>query len=139
MKVFVYGTLKSGYGNNRLLTTSTLIGPAIVENVKLHHAGFPVARESKGDVSLGELWDIGDDKRVLSNLDSLEGEGRMYNRKEFVVKTLDGISHPASMYIGHPDFWGYADGEHSSIDGRWSSRLIPPCPKNEDGQYVWGR
>ena len=103
MKVFVYGTLMSGHGNNRLLRNSEFIGEHIVKDHKLYFAwgqgGFPVARQSTGDSVKGELWDIKEDKEVLRNLDALEGEGRMYNRVEVEPDTF--------MYIGHPDAWHY--------------------------------
>ena len=42
MKLFVYGTLKRGYGNNRLLREATFIGPAISKSAmyRMYSTGF---------------------------------------------------------------------------------------------------
>jgi gamma-glutamylcyclotransferase (GGCT)/AIG2-like uncharacterized protein YtfP len=41
MFVFVYGTLKKGYGNHRLLENSKFIGNAKVRFEKISSCGFP--------------------------------------------------------------------------------------------------
>lgn len=116
MKVIVYGTLKAGYGNNRLLSNSTFVSIYTVANYRLYDAGFPVAVPSEGESIRGELYDIGDDERVLASLDRLEGEGMMYNRVEVEPDTY--------MYVGHPDFWDF-------------TRLHLCNTIGDD--YVWGR
>lgn len=117
MKIVVYGTLKNGYGNNVLLRASKFIEPIVIEGYILKNCGFPVAFPSSGDKISGELWDIGDDRGVLANLDRLEAEGRMYNRVEVLPDTF--------MYVGHPEFWDEGN--------------LPFCPKKQDGSYEWSR
>jgi gamma-glutamylcyclotransferase (GGCT)/AIG2-like uncharacterized protein YtfP len=128
LKVFVYGTLKEGYGNNRRLQGCEKVGDFIVQNYMLYDCGFPVAWPSEGAVVTGELWDIGDtvsSQQVLRSLDSLEAEGFMYNRTDIVAVSPDGISEPAQMYVGNPKNWNLSS--------------LTVCPKNEEGAYVWSR
>ena len=61
--VFVYGTLKSGYGNNHILKTSRLLGAAeTIGKLRMFDAGFPVVRprtEKPGDWNatvMGEVY-----------------------------------------------------------------------------------
>ena len=88
--VFVYGTLKSGYGNNDLLSTSELVGPRVTKDkFVLLKSGCPflvpeiVCPPDFQDTArhvLGELWRIPEDG-TLEDLDRLEGEGTMYHRR----------------------------------------------------------
>lgn len=111
MKVFVYGTLKEGHGNNRILVEgrAQLVCGDMVRGYKLYNSGFPVACEDDDSWITGEVWDIGDPvlfgfaRQTLSRLDMLEGEGRMYHRVQ--VTTVGG--HEVHMYEGHDDFWSF--------------------------------
>jgi len=89
MKVFVYGTLKSGGRLNGALSSSKLLGDALtVENYKLTNCGFPFMiddGERKHPVK-GELWEI--DEITRNRLDGIEGEGHLYHRKVIPVKNL---------------------------------------------------
>lgn len=132
MFVVVYGTLKRGYGNNRLLQTSNFVSECIVPGYLLRNAGFPVAFPSPDDALKGELWDIGDDLSTLSNLDRLESNGRMYNRTPVEAISLtetepfaEGVN--AHMYVGVHEFWNRLEDEQ-----------LPLCPV-VDGYYRWSR
>lgn len=98
MKVFVYGTLKSGYGNNRLLQGAEYLGEDIVNGYKMFYSygtgSFPVITEADGKIK-GEVYKI-DPNRHLRDLDALEGEGRMYHRK--TADTNGG--HEVHLYVG---------------------------------------
>jgi gamma-glutamylcyclotransferase (GGCT)/AIG2-like uncharacterized protein YtfP len=128
MRVTVYGTLKTGYSNNRLLAEATKIADVTVDGFKLWNAGFPVAQRSPGESIIGELWDIGDRQDILQRLDRLESEGSMYNREDVVVRFPDGTEEAANMYVGHPSYWNFGE-----------SRYITPCPKTDEGHYLWAR
>ncbi len=90
-RVFVYGTLKSGYGNNTLLSTSRLIGKAVTKkHYVLGNVGFPFAFPADvvpaGNQRLlhpvaGEVWEI-DTPGTLLDLDNLEGHPTWYKRRE---------------------------------------------------------
>jgi gamma-glutamylcyclotransferase (GGCT)/AIG2-like uncharacterized protein YtfP len=137
MLVFVYGTLKRGYGNNRILQhgQAVFLSEGVVRGFRIFGVGFPIAQIHDESSVLGELWDIGyDDEprmaRTLANLDSLEGyrendpDHSMYIRKEVLVETDEGTKE-ASMYVGNVPFW-------DRREYNW-------CPKNEDGHHVWSR
>lgn len=103
--VFVYGTLKQGYGNNRLLSSSEYLGTFETEELfLLGDVGFPYAftREVfKKDAEvtdyfkpvLGEVYQVTDPK-VMEHLDLLEGYGEgddfnHYERRRAPIKELD--------------------------------------------------
>jgi gamma-glutamylcyclotransferase (GGCT)/AIG2-like uncharacterized protein YtfP len=84
--VFVYGTLKSGHSNNRLLSTATLIGEGVTEGLfTLVNSGYPLAVPPHGQTTSiimpvrGEVWQI-DSPNTLRRLDILEGHPRNYYR-----------------------------------------------------------
>lgn len=114
MRVIVYGTLMSGYGNNRLLETATFVDTVVVQGYKLFYSGFPVATPSADDSIHAEIWEIEDDG-TLARLDRLESEGNMYDRVEIFEDT--------HMYVGCQPFWDFSNMEE--------------CPK-VDGIYKWG-
>lgn len=77
--VFVYGTLKSSHGNNRLLGDSRLMGEAVTEKeFLLTTIGFPymIPKDSiqgyETHPVLGEVYEV-DDPDVMKSLDRLEG------------------------------------------------------------------
>lgn len=98
-KVFVYGTLLSGEGNNHLLQNadSKLIGEAKVQGFMLYNLGAYPAAVPTNDINkklVGEVWEISVD--VLNNLDWLEGYPSFYDR------TLVGTVHgEAWIYYKH--------------------------------------
>ena len=123
MLVAVYGTLKRGYGNHRLLEGATFVEEDIVTGYDLTFSygvgSFPVAMEGSGDV-LVEVFDIGDDDVILSRLDALEGVPHMYTREEVVTNDARKVN----MYVGNPDCFS-----HEMI----------PVPLNSDGIFEWRR
>jgi len=87
--VFVYGSLKEGMWNNRLLYDSELIGAYVTyDKFLLGDVGVPYAFpecvlpsevKHKAKPILGEVWRM-DDFITFSLLDSLEGHPRHYYR-----------------------------------------------------------
>jgi gamma-glutamylcyclotransferase (GGCT)/AIG2-like uncharacterized protein YtfP len=112
-RVFVYGTLKRGIHNHRLLEKSQFIGEAFtVEKFRMYNVGFPVLRPADDGKSVfGEVYDVDDD--TLANLDRLEGEGHMYDRKTVTVYLTSGppgytggvFDGGVHCYIGNPEYW----------------------------------
>lgn len=103
MKVFVYGTLKRGYGNNRNLSSSTFISEGRTkDNYALYHCGFPKAVPedwAKGDECLpvmGEIWEVGGDD--LQRMDRLEGHPEWYVRHERTIILPNGEEEQAWIY-----------------------------------------
>lgn len=91
--VFVYGTLKRGHGNHRLLESSEFIGEAITEKPHpMYVSGLPYLMEhpNEGDAGkhvIGEMYEV--NPIVLRNLDRLEGHPRLYERKLIEVRGID--------------------------------------------------
>lgn len=87
--IYVYGTLKRGYGNNRLLTSSTFLREArLAPKYKLYDVGwFPglIEAPDNGVAVTGELWEV--DDATLRRLDALEGVPFLYDR---VFLDVDG-------------------------------------------------
>ena len=85
--VFVYGTLKSGFGNNPLMGNSRLIGEGLTEGeYQLFDLGCPIAVPSAMSPTSatimpirGEVWSVSDPE-VFRRLDILEGHPRSYYR-----------------------------------------------------------
>lgn len=93
--VFVYGTLRKGHGNNRLLPEDTFIGTATTEDgyVMTAYSGFPAVYfptyedGDEGTIITGELYEV--DDATLERLDGLEGHPRWYRREQVNVM-VDG-------------------------------------------------
>ena len=90
--VFVYGTLKRGERNHRLLAAAEFVGPAFTEpRFRLIDCGpYPAMIEHCDEplVVAGEVFRI--DDAILVELDRLEDEGRLYRRKVVEVSLIDG-------------------------------------------------
>ena len=74
--LFAYGTLMTGYGNNRLLDGAQSLGRAHTRenSFKMYHAGVPfVGRVEEAGVSVaGEVFAVSD-AAMLERIDKLEG------------------------------------------------------------------
>lgn len=135
MYVFVYGTLKQGYGNHGVLGNSKFIGKAFTESPDylLYDGGFPwaVYEEDKGIGRIvGEVYEI-DDEITLHNLDRLEGVPYMYQHHTtnvIMIKenpltsdlNLDGNILTVNMYVA-------SKSSRERLDDR---RLIFPSGEN---------
>jgi gamma-glutamylcyclotransferase (GGCT)/AIG2-like uncharacterized protein YtfP len=98
---FVYGTLKLGYGNNRVLgNSSKFIGKGVTTNrYKVYNIGFPLACYSKkGKPMLGEIFEV-TESSVVEALDRLEGQGRFYTRVKRLVKNIDFFDQELLAWI----------------------------------------
>jgi gamma-glutamylaminecyclotransferase len=80
-RVFVYGTLKSGFSNHYLLEGCEFFGcAATVPTYKMIENGFPVIMpDPEGKPLAGEIYTV--DNETLARLDQLEREGSSYDRK----------------------------------------------------------
>ncbi len=102
MKIFVYGTLQRGYGNNRLLTDATFIGSATTEkSYVLFQCGFPKAVPfTKNNTKLlpvkGEVFEV--DKATLHCCDQLEGHPNWYVRTPITVLMDNGETEQVEIY-----------------------------------------
>lgn len=89
--VAVYGTLKQGHGNHRILgKDATYIGSYWLQGYDMYHlGGYPGIVRGSGSV-LVELYHSAN----LESLDYLEANGRMYQRE---LVDVDG--HEAWVYV----------------------------------------
>lgn len=132
MKVFVYGTLKRGYGNNRLLERAVFMTEAMtVDKFDMINSGFPVLVPSEHGLPVkGEVYDIGTDQVILDALDRLEGEGVMYDRRNIRVSWPDDEQATVGVYIGNPKYWGRKIGGTNPLTDQSYVR---------DGYLEWSR
>lgn len=114
-KIFVYGTLKKGYHNHRLL--EGLKGePAKAPGINLHRGfHFPYACKGPG-TAIGELYEVSEE--VLASIDKLEGHPYFYERVKTKVYDANFKSHDAWIYL-------YSKGmEYPRIEsGEWNNEL----------------
>lgn len=100
--VFVYGSLKQGFGNHKhFLENQRFLGRAVThENgYKMFSlGGFPGVIRAKNVLHVvGELYEV--DSKCLAALDRLESNGRMYQRVETqIITEFDNLS-TAWMYL----------------------------------------
>lgn len=87
MRVFVYGTLKRGYGNHKLLAHCKKYQEedGVIEGFDLYASGIPFAKHGEGNLHV-EIYLV--DFNVMRRLDELEGHPSMYKRE--LVVTKDG-------------------------------------------------
>jgi gamma-glutamylcyclotransferase (GGCT)/AIG2-like uncharacterized protein YtfP len=111
-RVFVYGTLKSGFRNHYLLKGCEFIGAAAtVPTYKMIENSFPVIMpDPAGKPLAGEIYTVDDE--TLARLDQLEREGSSYDRKLIdVTLPLTGSERllaKAFIYVGREDRFGNA-------------------------------
>jgi len=79
--LFVYGTLKRGFGNNYILRNSKFLGSAITEEkFIIYDCGFPCAYpDYNGKRIKGEIYQLTDEDFIFT--DRLESNGSLYNRE----------------------------------------------------------
>lgn len=80
--VAVYGTLKEGFGNHRLLKNTEKLGEFKTNPIftMLHLGGFPAIIEDGSTEIFCEIYNVTEND-VLKSLDRLEGYPNFYNRK----------------------------------------------------------
>lgn len=112
IRILVYGTLKDGHGNHRLIKNSggrfirydSITGPFQMCNM----TGFPgVYRNQEGDLGnlqtiKGELWAL--EPEGLATLDLLEGHPNFYRREKYWTNGNNGDAKKAWVYILNPNW-----------------------------------
>jgi gamma-glutamylcyclotransferase (GGCT)/AIG2-like uncharacterized protein YtfP len=84
-KLFVYGSLKKGFGNHRLLETSEFLGEETLPKEQGFHmislGSFPaiVPNSIQATPIYGEVYEI--NEPVFIRIDRLEGYPTFYNRR----------------------------------------------------------
>ncbi len=85
-RLFVYGTLRAGEPNHRLLEGAEHVGPAWTEpRFRMVDLGAYPAIVADGATSIeGELYDV--DDSLLAQLDRFEGHPRFYARSPVAIE-----------------------------------------------------
>lgn len=133
IQIFVYGTLKSGLYNNRLLMQggATSLGPAHLESgdfVLVTGHSFPYAVPFKPEFK-ERLWDVGiqttivgelfkADEAILTRLDRLEGYPHHYNRAEVRVRSALFCENIQTALMYHRNE-SLKNGEIVCAHGEW--------------------
>lgn len=125
-KVFVYGSLKRGRGNHRLLQGAQFLGPAQTDEdtFRMYDLGaYPgiVHEHGPNHPVKGEVYLVDDD--TLKDLDRLEGYPGFYNRKTITVygqefANGDELGHTEALvyFLDNMKFWG---GPRVVESGEW--------------------
>jgi gamma-glutamylaminecyclotransferase len=102
-KLFVYGSLKRGFGNHELLKNSKFLGAYDTSDANYQmfsFGGFPgviaLDEQDRHHYILGELYEV--DDATLARVDMLEGNGHFYTRKIIELSETDDIVE-AWMYL----------------------------------------
>ena len=125
--LFVYGSLKRGFGNHSLLEDSLFICNALTIDplVLLDLGSFPavILEEGESQVS-GEVYAVTDN--VFSNIEHLEGYPSFYNRTDLPILMNPGtdaeIVEKIPVYHLNRDS-GYGDRSHVVSDGIWKEKV----------------
>lgn len=135
--VFVYGSLKEGHWNNRVLGASKKIGEAITKaKFLLTDCGFPYmipeqalrgSERAPTAPVLGEVWEVTSDS-VMEALDALEGVGYgHYQHHTVEVYGLDGTKYEALAYVP------------CDVDEAAALQICKTVDLNDAEVYVWNR
>ena len=115
-RVFVYGTLRQGFGNHRLLEGATFIGPATTaaEFTMLHLGAYPGLIHDGTTQIVGEVYEVDADQ--LRHLDRLEGHPDFYHR---IPARLADPALEVELYVLPPTY-----REHYRVvaSGDWTRR-----------------
>lgn len=136
--IFVYGTLKHGYRNHKLLHDQDLVGCGYTDQdrfflAKEKQAKFPIAlfdnREHVRARLYGEIYKV--QPEVILDLDNLESNGILFKRFPLLINYFQKIGGPYTLrcwvYIGIKDYWA------SRIDRLSACRRA--TPNNADTPY----
>ena len=120
--VFVYGTLKKGFGNHRLLVKAEFMCPSYIFDGKMLDLGaFPAVVDGAREIH-GELYSV--DKATLASLDRLEGHPTFYERRKVHAMVPDGPGQEGDM-----EAWCYFLSKDSQ------AHYEKLCPVIEEG--IW--
>ena len=121
--VFVYGSLKKGFGNHRVLKMND--GVLLSDNVmifgaKMYNVGaFPCITfsDNPSDVVHGELYVV--NNNTLKALDMLEGYPDFYDRKQVYIYDEDNPAYQTEAWVYYWADEEQAEGLTQIKTGRW--------------------
>jgi len=95
IRIFVYGTLRKGFGLNRYMDNFKYLGVGILKNFDMYSNGyFPMIKKGSGEI-IGEVYEIENGKNEIVVLDQIENA---YTRTKVKVK-LNNVLTDAETYV----------------------------------------
>lgn len=138
--VFVYGTLKSGFYNNRCIEGGKLIATGNTRNkYGMKHLGSFPGIDMSVEVSQihGEVWEVSHDM-LLHSLDMLEGYPSFYDRAIVSIETDTETVQAWMYFLANPK-----DYTNQYIaDGVWKSEVYSQSdfienPESKIKTFAW--
>lgn len=140
MLLAVYGTLKKGYGNHRLLEQSKFVGQGWVKDYALlDHGWFPAAFPFDGSKIFVEVYEI--DTTTLAHTDRLEGVGSGFYQRKAVetkfgqafiyVQTGDHLKEAKTVWFPYGIWEGQNTEQALWLGWERERRLLARRRKNE--------
>jgi gamma-glutamylcyclotransferase (GGCT)/AIG2-like uncharacterized protein YtfP len=109
--VAVYGSLKKGFGNHRLLTNAEYLGVDKIDGWDMYGlGGFPGIVAGEGSIHI-EVYKVDDEE--MARLDMLEGYPSFYDRKQVSTQHGDAWVY----FLATPE--NYIDTCAVVPTGRW--------------------
>lgn len=100
LRVFVYGTLKRGHYNHRLLEESEFLGKSVIKGTMYNLGSFP-ALSLHGNTDIrGEVFAV--DEPTMKRLDRLEGYPDFYDRQKVETSLGDAWVYTMDERDGAP-------------------------------------
>jgi gamma-glutamylcyclotransferase (GGCT)/AIG2-like uncharacterized protein YtfP len=114
--VAVYGSLKRGFYNHRLLEESTFMAEGQVDGLAMYSLGsYPMVVPGNGQVAV-ELYEV--DQLTFAQLDRLEGFPIFYGRQVVTVNTAH-CPVQAWIYVGRRE---QVKGQRRVRSGQWQQQ-----------------
>ncbi|MEQ6886959.1 gamma-glutamylcyclotransferase family protein [Salicola sp. Rm-C-2C1-2] len=106
-RIAVYGTLKRGYGNHRLLMRARFLGTDHLNSIVLHDLGpCPGAVDQPSQGIVVEVYEV--DERTFERVDALEGyNARAPERGEYTRQLRDTRFGAAWVYFYNGSVRGF--------------------------------
>lgn len=121
-RVFVYGTLLQGFGNNRILQNQEFLGAAETEEefTLLNLTGFPGLMGGGGTAIRGEVYEV--DDACLEQLDHLEG-ANVQHPESGLYRRLDIVLADGQEVMTYCINWEDDDGLNAIESGDWREHV----------------
>lgn len=115
--VFVYGSLKKGFGNHRLLEKSECVAKGTIAGRLYSLGSYPGLKDAVDERVHGEVYSVDDE--TLKSLDWLEGHPKMYERKEVWVQLPEATGEDDAVQAWTYFYNGNVDNRHYIRSGVW--------------------
>lgn len=112
MLVCVYGTLRAGCGNHRLLAGADFLGEVRLSGWDMYSfGGFPGVIRGDGEI-VAEVYEV--NRATMARLDQLEGYPGWYSRSK-----IPAVINGRGAWIYHFESVADVDGRRRVASGDW--------------------